>query len=439
MNIQTIKLNRLSPATYNPRQISKEELDGLIQSLVTFGQQENLIVNKDMTLISGHQRYKAMEKLGWEEAVCNVVDLTKKQEKKLNVIMNSPAISGKYDNLKLEEILMELRGDDDYESLRLNEIEPLDLSTERISEDDVPELTENPVSKPGEIYQLGEHRLMCGSSTDPKDVERLMNGEKAAMCFTDPPYNVDYQGGMSTHDQNKRQGIMNDKMDDASFYTFLADACKNIVGNTVGAIYICMSSSELDTLKRAFEGSGGHWQSFIIWVKNNFTLSRADYQHTYEPILYGWPKNTKNHYFSNLRDIPNVWEDLREIETKYDGEHTTINFHGFKVKIKGKAEGMVQRKKQKIDIWRHDKPTKSDEHPTMKPVRLCSEAISNSSKMNDIVLDLFGGSGSTLIACQQLGRKCYMMELDPQYVDVIRKRYAKFIGKEAEWQKATLK
>lgn len=439
MNIQTINLDKLNPAEYNPRTITDDEFNGLVESLKTFGQQENLIVNKDMTIISGHQRFEAMKALGWTEAVCNMVDLDKHQEKKLNVIMNSTAISGKYDDLKLSEILLELANDDDYESLRLDALEPLDLSNERIDEDDVPELESEPISELGQIYLLGQHRLMCGSSTDASDVSRLMNGSIASMCFTDPPYNVDYQGGMSTHEQNKRDGILNDKMDKTSFYAFLFDTCKNIIDFTKGGVYICMSSSEIDTLKRAFESAGGHWQSFIIWVKNNFTLSRADYQHTYEPILYGWSKSTKNHYFSTLRDIPNVWEDLREIKTKFDGEYTIINFHGFKVRVKGKAEGDVQRKKQKIDIWRHDKPTKSEEHPTMKPVRLCSEAIQNSSKMNDIVLDLFGGSGSTLIASEQLGRKCYMMELDPKYVDVIRKRYWKFThdGNEEGWEEGT--
>lgn len=439
MKLETVKLDQLNPAEYNPRTITKEEFEGLKESLKTFGQQENLIVNKDMTVISGHQRLEAMKALGWTEAVCNMVDLDKHQEKKLNVIMNSQAISGKYDDIMLEEILLELRNDSDYESLRLNELEPLDLSTERVGEDDVPEVEETAVSQPGEIYKLGQHRLMCGSSTEPTAVSKLMDGKKAAMCFTDPPYNVNYQGGMNTHGQNKREGIMNDDMSQAGFYTFLFDTCRNIIEHTSGAIYICMSSSELDTLKRAFEGAGGHWQSFIIWVKNNFTLSRADYQHTYEPILYGWPQKTKNHYFSQLRDIPNVWDDLREIKTTFDGEHTTISFHGFKVMIKGKAEGKIQRKKQKTDIWRHDKPVKSDDHPTMKPVRLCAEAIQNSSKMNEVVLDLFGGSGSTLITSEQLGRTCYMMELDPKYVDVIRKRYWKFThdGNEEGWQDGT--
>jgi DNA modification methylase len=192
-----------------------------------------------------------------------------------------------------------------------------------------------------------------------------------------------------------------------------------------------MSSSELPNLKKAWENNGGHWQSFIIWVKNNFTLSRADYQNTYEPMLYGWAKNIKNHFFIERRDIANVWEDLREVKTEFDGTHTSIKFQGFEVKIEGQVKGIIKRKKQRTDIWRYDKPTVSKEHPTMKPVALCLEAVKNSSQRGDIVLDLFLGSGSTAIACEKSGRRCYGMELDPQYIDVIISRWEKFTGQKA--------
>jgi DNA modification methylase len=167
-------------------------------------------------------------------------------------------------------------------------------------------------------------------------------------------------------------------------------------------------------------------------VKNVFTLSRSDYQHTYEPILYGWSGNVVNHHFIGNRDIPNVWEDIRELRSEFDGENTIIKFQGFEVKIKGKVEGEVRRRKQKTDIWRYDKPNRSKEHPTMKPIELCAEAIKNSSKQGEVVLDLFGGSGSTLIACEQLNRKARLMELDPKYVDVIIDRWEKLTGLKAE-------
>jgi len=206
---------------------------------------------------------------------------------------------------------------------------------------------------------------------------------------------------------------------------------KPVVGNTDGGIYVCMSSSEIDSLKMAFEKVGGHWQSFIIWVKNNFnfTLSSTDYQNTYEPILYGWRDGIINHYFIDRRDIANVWEDLNSVKTEYDGKETTISFQGFKVKIEGKIEkGQVIRKKQHIDIWRYDKPIRSEEHPTMKPVSLVEEAITNSSRRGDIVLDTFLGSGSTLIAAEKTGRICYGMEIDPKYIDVIVQRYVDYTG-----------
>jgi DNA modification methylase len=258
------------------------------------------------------------------------------------------------------------------------------------------------------------------------------------MCFTDPPYNVDYQGGASGDWGKPRDRIKNDKMSKAAFYNFLRDSLANAIANTKGGIYVCMSSSELETLKAAFEDAGGHWQSYIVWVKNTFTLTRADYQHTYEPILYGWPAKTKNHYFTEDRSIPNVWEDLREIKTEYDGSYTTIKFQGYEVKVAGKAEGQVKRRKQRVDIWRYDKPTRSSEHPTMKPVELCAEAIKNSTKRNGIVLDLFAGSGSTLIASETIGRTARVMELDPKYVDVIRKRWYKLTHDSLDgWQEAT--
>ena len=194
-----------------------------------------------------------------------------------------------------------------------------------------------------------------------------------------------------------------------------------------------MGSKELHTLRKAFEEAGGHWQSFIIWVKNHFTISRADYQKDYEPILYGWRSGLNNHYFLDDRGKGSVWEDLTKVKTEKDGEYTIISFQGFKVRLKGKIEsGEVIRHKQRIDIWRHNKPSASIEHPTMKPVALCQEAIINSSKRDDIVLDPFLGSGSTLIAAEKIGRICYGMEIDEKYVDVILKRWEDYIGKKAE-------
>jgi DNA modification methylase len=203
-----------------------------------------------------------------------------------------------------------------------------------------------------------------------------------------------------------------------------------------GSYYVCMSSKELPQLKTAFEVAGGHWQSFIIWIKNHFTLSRNDYQNQYEPILYGWNKNITNHYFIDDRTQGNVWLELGNKAT-YDGKYTEMTIGGLKVRLEGKVNGQILKGKRKIDIWRYDKPTKNPDHPTMKPVSMVIEALINSSHKGQSVLDPFGGSGTTLIAAEQTNRVCYMSELDPKYCDVIRKRYAKFIGQEDEWQTIT--
>jgi DNA modification methylase len=213
------------------------------------------------------------------------------------------------------------------------------------------------------------------------DVERVLNGRLADMALTDPPYNVDYGNSAKDKLRGKHRPILNDNLG-GGFKAFLLDACTNILSVTKGAVYVCMSSSELHTLQRAFLAAGGKWSTFVIWAKNTFTLGRADYQRQYEPILYGW-KEGANHYWCGARD-----------------------------------QG---------DVWFIDKPVRNDLHP-MKPVALVERAIRNSSKSRDIVLDPFGGSGSTLIACEKTGRQARLLELDPKYCDVIIQRWRDWTG-----------
>jgi DNA modification methylase len=220
------------------------------------------------------------------------------------------------------------------------------------------------------------------------DLEKVMDGVLADMVFTDPPYNVDY--GNTAKDKIRAKGgkkagrtIMNDNLGEG-FEQFLYDACVNLLSVCKGAVYVCMSSSELDTLQSAFRKAGGKWSTFVIWAKNTFTLGRSDYQRQYEPILYGW-KEGAEHFWCGARD-----------------------------------QG---------DVWFFNKPVKNDLHPTMKPVELVERAVRNSSKTQDIVLDPFGGSGSTLIACEKIGRQARLIELDPRYVDVIVKRWEEYTGK----------
>lgn len=426
-----MKIEDIKPNPYNPRHIKDDRFKKLCESIKKFPKMMELrpmVVDNDGVILGGNMRYNALRELGYaeipDEWVKRADDLTEEEKKQFIVKDNMP-----FGEWNFDELANQFEVDDLLEW----GFDEKDLKIEMpAEEDDVPEVPEKATSKLGEIYQLGNHRLMCGDSTKAEDVEKLMDGQKADMVFTDPPYNVDYTGGMGTHEKNEREGILNDKMSNEDFYNFLYDSLSAVMRYVNGGVYVCMSSSELHTLKKAFEQAGGHWQSYIIWVKDRFTLSRADYQHLYEPILYGWNKNTKNHHFIGYRDNPNVWENLDKINTKFADGYTTIKFQGFEVKIKGKAEGEVKRRKQKVDIWRYNKPDKSEEHPTMKPVKLCAYAIQNSSPVKGSVIDIFAGSGSTLMAAEKTGRKCYAMELDPKYIDVIIKRWENFTGQKAE-------
>jgi len=250
--------------------------------------------------------------------------------------------------------------------------------------DTVPEAPEHPVTQPGDLWVLGNHRLLCGDATVPTNVERVLEGGVADMAFTDPPYNVNYHQP-SSHPRRAGRTIANDNLGPA-FEEFLLHACRNLVKATGGAIYISMSSSELDTLRRAFVEAGGHWSTFLIWAKNTFTLGRSDYHRQYEPILYGWREGSA-HYWCGARD-----------------------------------QG---------DVWFVNKHISNDLHPTQKPVELIERAIRNSSRRKDAVLDVFGGSGTTLIACEKTGRRARVMEINPAYVDVAVMRWQEFTGRDA--------
>lgn len=416
MNIAKIK-----PYAKNAKKHPAKQIKQIAASIQEFGFNQPIVTDKAGVIIVGHGRYEAAKLLGMTDVPVVQVDLTEEQARAYRLADNKLNESA----WEIDLVIEELKG------LSTSMLDLTGFSRDLILEndardDDVPELPTKTNIKIGDTFTLGKHRLLCGDATKKEDYEKVAGGGLADLVFTDPPYNVDYTGGMGTHKKNKRTGILNDKMSKDTFYQFLHTVCQNLNEFVRGPHYICMSSSELDTLKRAYEETGGHWQSFIIWVKNTFTLSRADYQHTYEPMLYGWPSNIKNHYFIEQRNIANVWEDLREVKTKFDGEHTTIKFQGFEVKINGKAEGLVKRGKMRTDIWRYDKPNKSVEHPTMKPVAMVLEAIINSSKEGNSVLDPFLGSGTTIIAAEKAGRICYGMELDPRYCDVIIRRWEEY-------------
>lgn len=426
----------------NPRSITAGDFGRLKRQIQKLGQYKPLIITEDGTVLGGNMRLRAYQELGMKDVWVSVVEAPT-PEKKLEYALSDNDRAGFYDEQRLAELITN-HPELDFSDYKIDlgpmtSIEDLLDQYRPTKEDEPPDIDETQtISKEGEVYELGAHRLLCGDATKPESYEKLMAGKKADMVFTDPPYNVDYQGSMNTHGQNKREGIMNDKMTNEQFYQFLYDSIRNMMAVCPGVFYICMSSKEMPNLKAAFDNAGGHWQTFIMWVKNTFTLSRADYQSQYEPILYGWNDKCVNHYFYGYRNISNVWEELPN-KIKYEDDKTTITMGGMKLEIDGKVTGKIKLmgQKAKTDIWRFDKPTRSAEHPTMKPVKLVCQALVNSSVAGQLVLDPFLGSGSTLIAAEQTGRVCYGIELDPKYCDVIRKRYAQQIGKESEWQTLT--
>jgi DNA modification methylase len=446
------KVSELRVWDKNPRGIKKKDFERLKKQIVDLGAYKPLLATDDGIVIGGNMRLRALMDLGVTNVWVNTITFFEedkkwrakingevapkifesKEQAMLEYALSDNDRAGYWEDESLASILLNNPGIN-LDEFKVDLGEPLGLkdvierfAPDLITEDEAPDVSDGEaVSKVGEIYQLGDHRVICGDSTKVEVIEALMAGEKANCVFTDPPYNVNYGNTMKDALRHKVSGanagktIMNDHFDDhEGFYNFLRDSLTAMQPFVAGDIYICMSSSELHTLQKAFLEAGGHWSTFIIWVKNTFTIGRSNYQRQYEPILYGWFEKT-SHYWSGVRNLSDVYKD--EIRQDADGSKWL------------KVEAGVE-----TDIWEYNKPSKSKEHPTMKPIGLCARGIKNSTKYGEIVSDSFGGSGSTLIACEQLHRKCRMVELDPKYVDVIRKRYAKFIGEE-NWEEATPK
>jgi DNA modification methylase len=389
--IELWPIDRLHPYERNPRTHSEAQVHQIAASMVEFGWTNPILIDENAGILAGHGRLLAARKLGLAEVpVIRFEHLSEAQKRAYILADNQIALQAGWDDALLAEELAWLRDerfDLDLVGFDATELERLLAIADGESEsdgaeDEVPEPPEEPVSKPGDLWVLGSHLLVCGDATALTDVERVLGGQLADMCFTDSPYNVDYANSPKDKLRGKHRPILNDNLG-SSFEAFLYDCCVNVLSVTKGAVYWCMSSSELHTLQRAFTAAGGKWSTFVIWAKSMFTLGRADYQRQYEPILYGW-KDGSDHYWCGARD-----------------------------------QG---------DVWFFDKPVRNDLHPTMKPVALVERAIRNSSKTRDILLDPFGGSGSTLIACEKTGRHARLIELDPKYVDTIILRWQEFNG-----------
>lgn len=392
---------KLIPYARNSRTHNDEQVAQIVASIKEFGFTNPILIGADDVIIAGHGRLLAAQRMGLKEVpIVRLPHLTETQRRALVIADNKIALNAGWDEEMLALEMKEL-GDLDFDldllGFSLDELKELEAFGEpepsgNTDEDEVPEEPEEAVTKPGDMWILGEHRLLCGDTTMVDDLKKLMADDTADMIFTDPPYNVNY--GATMKDSLRYHAgtlggrkIMNDNLGDG-FAQFLTDSLSNLMMFNKGAAYVCMSSSELHTLYSAFVSAGGKWSTFIMWAKNTFTLGRADYQRQYEPILYGWRADNKKHYWCGDRD--------------------------------------------QSDVWEYNKPVRNDLHPTMKPVELVERAINNSSKVGDIVLDGFGGSGSTLIAAEKTRRKARLMELDPKFCDVIVRRWEEYTGKKAE-------
>ena len=379
--LKVLPVTELKPAEYNPRKKLKpgdKEYDKIKNSIEEFGFADPLVVNADMTIIGGHQRLTVAMDLGYTEVPCAIVDIDKVREKALNIALNK--ITGAWDEDLLAQLLQDIQGSDfdlGFTGFEPPEIETLfnKIHSKDVQEDDfdVEAELEKPVfSKLGDLWCLGKHRVLCADSTVSGNYEKLMDGVKANLVLTDPPYNVDVEETAGK--------ILNDNMADEDFYNFLLAAyrCMHECLADDGSIYVFHADTEGLNFRKAFQDAGFYRSGCCIWKKNALVLGRSPYQWIHEPCLFGWKKAGKHQWYSD---------------------------------------------RKQVTVWEYDRPKSSKDHPTMKPVALMSYPIRNSTMTNGIVLDPFLGSGSTLIACSETDRVCRGIELDPKFVDVIVKRF----------------
>ena len=399
LSVELVPLDDLRPDPANPRRISEEELDALERSLRQFGFVQPVLARReDGVVIGGHQRLVAARRLGLTSVPVTWLDVTVEQARLLGLALNR--IAGSWDDALLARLLADLQATPD-----------LDLSLSGFGPDEVADLlrslsarerrerpeafdleaaleaaTKEPRSKPGDLWALGEHRLLCGDATQPAALGRVLGGRQAAMAFTDPPYNVALGDHGGQQRGARRRRIANDALDPVAWEAFVRGWAKPLLGSVDCALYVCMSSKEWPTVARVLAEDGGHWSDTIIWAKYRFVLGLADYQRAYEPIWYGWLECAEHH-----------WCGYRD----------------------------------QSDVWQIARPADAPLHPVMKPLALMERAISSSSRARGLVLDPFSGSGSTLIACERTDRTCAAIELDPVYVDVTLARWEAFSGEVA--------
>ena len=368
------------PERTRPAQIAQ-----IAASIVEFGFNNPVLADPEGGIIAGHGRVLAARQLGWTDVpVVVLAHLNANQKRAFMLADNKLALEAGWDEEMLRLELEALAGQNfklELTGFEERELQDLLSGMEReldLDADETPEAETEAATQAGDLWILGNHRVLCGDGTHVADLHRVLEELKCDLVFTDLPYNVDYRSK-----GQKPMKMANDHLG-SEFGTFLREACRGMLGVSQGPLYICMSSSELHRLYAAFTEGGGHWSTLFIWAKNAFTLGRSDYQRQYEPILYGWPEGSA-HFWCGDRD--------------------------------------------RGDVWQIDKPHRNDLHPTMKPVELIERAIGNSSRKGGLVLDPFAGSGSTVIACEKTGRQARAVELDARYVDVIVKRWQGYTGR----------
>lgn len=408
LEIEYVDIDTIYPSENNAKLHPPEQIEQIKLSIER-NEFNDPIAVKDNKIIEGHGRYLACKELGIKEVPIIRLDyLTEEQAREYMLVHNKLTMNSDFDLEKLQAELDEI----DFDMSEYGFESPTGEEEKEIVEVDIPDIPEEPKTKPGEIYQLGKHRLMVGDSTEWINVEKLSGGAFADLLFTDPPYNVNISN-------SEGMTIENDNMNSEAFHEFLSKAFENAAAvlKPGAAFYIWYASREHINFETALQENGLQVHEQLIWVKNSFTFGRQDYKWQHEPCLYGW-KNDGSHYFKEEFNHATIIEDRLDFDKMK------------KEDLKKLLEEIFTDNVAKT-IIRENKPLKNDLHPTMKPVRMCAALIRNSTQEGETVLDLFGGSGSTLMACEQLNRICNIMEYDPKYADVIIKRWEDFTGEKA--------
>lgn len=415
MKLETIDIAELTPDPQNARQHDQTNLKAIEGSLREFGQRKPIVISQTNVIVAGNGTVEAAKRLGWTEiqAVRVPAEWDENQIKAFALADNRTAELAEWNTNILNKQLLEL-SEAGVEISNFGFEKPeIPLTDVMTFEDEVPDIPEEPKTQVGQIWKLGNHRLVCGDSTLHETVQKALDGEKADCVFTDPPYNVAYEGG--TKD---KLTIQNDDMSDSEFSQFLYNFYKAALDNTKegGPIYVCHADGSGNAFRNSMLKSGWLMKQVLIWVKDSLVLSRQDYNWQHEPILYGWKPGAAHSWygpFTNTTVLDNPLEELAKLKKE---ELIDLLVKGFETST----------------VVREKRPRRNDLHPTMKPISLVARLLKNSCIAGNMVLDQFGGSGSTLIACEQLGLRAALVELDPRYCDVIIQRWENLTGKKAE-------